>query len=232
MTSQNIEEITEDSTANSSVESFVNAEYEHGFVTDIEADTIAPGLNEDVIRKISAKKDEPEWLLKWRLDAYRHWLTMDTPEWAHVHHEEIDYQAISYYSAPKSKDDGPKSLDEVDPKLLETYEKLGIPLQEQMMLAGVAVDAVFDSVSVATTFKGKLADAGVIFCSFSEAVKDHPALVKKYLGTVVPTGDNFFAALNSSVFTDGSFCFIPECVRCPIVLSTYFRFNATTRAHS
>jgi Fe-S cluster assembly protein SufB len=211
---------------NAQVETLVNAEYEHGFVTDIETDTVAPGLSEDVIRLISKKKEEPEWLLEWRLEAYQHWLTMETPEWAHVHHEEIDYQAISYYSAPKSKDDGPKSLDEVDPKLLETYEKLGIPLQEQMMLAGVAVDAVFDSVSVATTFKGKLADAGVIFCSFSEAVKDHPELVKKYLGTVVPTGDNFFAALNSAVFTDGSFCFIPKGVRCPMELSTYFRINA------
>ncbi len=220
--SPDIEVTAEDS----SVESFVNAEYEHGFVTDIDTDTVAPGLNEDVIRLISEKKEEPEWLLEWRLGAYRHWLTMDTPKWAHVHHKEIDYQAISYYSAPKSKGDGPKSLDEVDPKLLETYEKLGIPLNEQKMLAGVAVDAVFDSVSVATTFKGKLADAGVIFCSFSEAVKDHPDLVKKYLGTVVPTGDNFFAALNSAVFTDGSFCFIPEGVRCPMELSTYFRINA------
>lgn len=225
MTSQteNVEETTAE---NDSVETLVNAEYEHGFVTDIDTDTVAPGLNEDVIRLISKKKEEPEWLLEWRLKAYQHWLTMETPEWAHVHHEEIDYQSISYYSAPKSKDDGPKSLDEVDPKLLETYEKLGIPLHEQKMLAGVAVDAVFDSVSVATTFKGKLKDAGVIFCSFSEAVKDHPDLVKKYLGTVVPSGDNFFAALNSAVFTDGSFCFIPKGVRCPMELSTYFRINA------
>ncbi len=210
-----------------SVESIVNADYEHGFVTEIDSDTIAPGLNEGVIRLISAKKGEPSWLLEWRLDAYRRWLKMQPPTWAHVHHDEIDYQAISYYSAPKSDADRPKSLDEVDPKLLETYEKLGIPLSEQKMLAGVAVDAVFDSVSVATTFKQKLADAGVIFCSFSEAVKEHPELVKRYMGTVVPSGDNYFAALNSAVFTDGSFCFIPEGVRCPMELSTYFRINAS-----
>lgn len=205
----------------------VNAKYEHGFFTDIETDTVAAGLNEDVIRLISNKKSEPEWLLEWRLNAYRHWLTLETPKWAHVHHAEIDYQAISYYSAPKSKDAGPASLDEVDPKILETYEKLGIPLHEQMMLAGVAVDAVFDSVSVATTFKGKLKDAGVIFCSFSEAVTDYPHLVQKYLGTVVPIGDNYFAALNSAVFTDGSFCYIPKGVHCPMELSTYFRINAS-----
>ncbi len=226
MTSQT-DTVARTTAENAEVQSFVNAEYEHGFVTDIETDTVAPGLNEDVIRLISKKKEEPEWLLEWRLKAYQHWLTMETPEWAHVHYEAIDYQAISYYSAPKSKDDAPKSLDEIDPKILETYEKLGIPLHEQMMLAGVAVDAVFDSVSVATTFKDKLKDAGVIFCSFSEAVKEHPELVKKYLGTVVPTADNYFAALNSAVFTDGSFCYIPKGVRCPMELSTYFRINAS-----
>lgn len=209
------------------VEELVRKDYEHGFFTDIESDTVAAGLSEETIAFISNKKEEPEWLLEWRLKAYRHWLTMKDPTWAHLDIEPIDYQAISYYSAPKSKDDGPKSLDEVDPKLLETYEKLGIPLQEQMMLAGVAVDAVFDSVSVATTFKSKLADAGVIFCSFSEAVKDHPELVKKYLGSVVPAADNFFAALNSAVFTDGSFVYIPKGVRCPMELSTYFRINAS-----
>ncbi len=215
------------STNTENVEDFVRKEYEHGFITDIEADTVPPGLNEDIITFISKKKEEPEWLLEWRLKAYRQWLKMEDPAWAHLDINQIDYHAISYYSAPKSKDDGPKSLDEVDPKLLETYEKLGIPLQEQKMLAGVAVDAVFDSVSVATTFKQKLADAGVIFCPFSEAVKDHPELVKKYLGSVVPAADNFFAALNSAVFTDGSFCYIPEGVRCPMELSTYFRINAS-----
>lgn len=209
------------------MEELVSKDYEHGFVTDIDSDTVEPGLNEDVIAFISKKKEEPEWLLEWRLKAYRQWLNMEDPTWAHLDIDPIDYQAISYYSAPKSKEDGPKSLDEVDPKLLETYEKLGIPLQEQKMLAGVAVDAVFDSVSVATTFKGKLADAGVIFCSFSEAVKDHPELVKKYLGSVVPSADNFFAALNSAVFTDGSFVYIPKGVRCPMELSTYFRINAS-----
>jgi len=214
-------------TENSNIEELVRKEYQHGFVTEIDADTVPPGLNEDVIRLISAKKDEPEWLLEWRLKAYRHWLTMTHPTWAHVQHPPIDYQAISYYSAPKSKKDGPKSLDEVDPKLLETYEKLGIPLHEQKMLAGVAVDAVFDSVSVATTFKEKLAAAGVIFCSFSEAVQNHPELVRQYLGTVVPGADNFFAALNSAVFTDGSFCYIPKNTRCPMELSTYFRINAS-----
>jgi Fe-S cluster assembly protein SufB len=208
------------------VEDFVGQKYKHGFVTDIDADTMPPGLNEDVIRLISRRKEEPAFLLEWRLQAYRHWLTMREPQWAHVRHEPIDYQAISYYSAPKRKKDGPKSLDEVDPKLLETYEKLGIPLHERAILAGVAVDAVFDSVSVATTFKGKLAEAGVIFCSFSEAVKEHPALIEQYLGTVVPAGDNFFAALNSAVFTDGSFVFVPKGVRCPMELSTYFRINA------
>ena len=208
------------------VEEFVHKDYEHGFVTDIDTDTVAPGLNEEVIALISAKKEEPEWLLEWRLEAYRHWTSMTEPEWAHVHYPAIDFQAISYYSAPKSGEDGPKSLDEVDPKLLETYEKLGIPLHEQKMLAGVAVDAVFDSVSVATTFKEKLAGAGVIFCSFSEAVQNHPDLVRAYLGSVVPAADNYYAALNSAVFTDGSFCFIPKNTRCPMELSTYFRINA------
>jgi Fe-S cluster assembly protein SufB len=208
------------------VETLVKREYEAGFYTDLEADTVPPGLNEDVIRHISNKKNEPDWLLEWRLQAYHHWLTMTEPDWAHLNIAPIDYQAISYYSAPKSKDDAPKSLDEVDPKLLETYEKLGIPLHERAILAGVAVDAVFDSVSVATTFKEKLAAAGVIFCSFSEAVQDRPDLVRKYLGSVVPQGDNFFAALNSAVFTDGSFCYIPRGVRCPMELSTYFRINA------
>ena len=208
------------------VEELVNKEYEHGFVTEIDTDTVAPGLDEEVIALISAKKEEPEWLLEWRLEAFRRWTRMAEPDWAHVHHAPIDFQAISYYSAPKAKTDGPKSLDEVDPKLLETYEKLGIPLHEQKMLAGVAVDAVFDSVSVATTFKEKLADAGVIFCSFSEAVQNHPELVRKYLGSVVPAADNYYAALNSAVFTDGSFCFIPKNTRCPMELSTYFRINA------
>lgn len=207
-------------------ETFASREYEAGFVTDIEADTLPPGLNEDVIRHISAMKEEPEWLLNWRLEAFQHWTTMREPHWAHVNYPPIDYQAISYYSAPKSREDGPKSLDEVDPKLLETYEKLGIPLREQEMLAGVAVDAVFDSVSVATTFKTKLKEAGVIFCPISEAVRDYPELVQQYLGTVVPAGDNFYAALNSAVFTDGSFVYIPKGVRCPMELSTYFRINA------
>ncbi|ROO30308.1 cysteine desulfurase activator complex subunit SufB [Salinisphaera orenii MK-B5] len=212
-------------------------EYEAGFVTDLESDTVAPGLNEDVIRFISAKKDEPQWMLDWRLESYRQWLQMRHPKWPHLHYPQIDFQSISYYSAPKSAKDKPKSLDEIDPKLLETYEKLGIPLHEQEMLAGVegaefpksnnvAVDAVFDSVSVATTFKQKLADAGVIFCSISEAIREHPELVQKYLGTVVPQGDNFFAALNSAVFTDGSFVYIPKGVTCPMELSTYFRINA------
>jgi Fe-S cluster assembly protein SufB len=207
------------------IEQLVGREYEHGFVTDIESDTVAPGLNEDVIRLISAKKNEPDWLLDWRLQAYRQWLKMPLPRWAHVHYEPIDFQAISYYSAPR-RTTGPKDLSEVDPKLLETYEKLGIPLHEQKMLAGVAVDAVFDSVSVATTFREKLREAGVIFCSFSEAVQSHPDLVRRYLGTVVPVGDNFYAALNSAVFTDGSFCYIPKGTRCPMELSTYFRINA------
>ena len=215
------------STNTENFEKLVKKEYEHGFVTDIDADTIPPGLSEEIITFISNKKEEPQWLLDWRLKAYHQWLKMKDPTWAKLDIEHIDYQAISYYSAPKSKDDAPKSLDEVDPKLLDTYEKLGIPLDEQKMLAGVAVDAVFDSVSVATTFKQKLADAGVIFCSFSEAVKEHPEIVKQYLGSVVPAADNFFAALNSAVFTDGSFCYIPKGVRCPMELSTYFRINAS-----
>jgi Fe-S cluster assembly protein SufB len=210
----------------SKVQELVNREYQHGFYTDIEADTVPPGLNEDVIRMISAKKHEPEFMLAWRLKAYRHWLTMREPTWQNVHYEPIDYQAIVYYSAPKMKGDAPKSLDEVDPELLKTYEKLGIPLHERERLAGVAVDAVFDSVSVATTFKDKLAEAGIIFCSFSEAVQNHPDLVERYLGTVVPYTDNFFATLNSAVFSDGSFCYIPKGVRCPMELSTYFRINA------
>jgi Fe-S cluster assembly protein SufB len=201
-------------------------EYQYGFVTDIEADTVAPGLNEEVIRLISAKKNEPEFMLQWRLKAYRHWLTMTEPTWANIHYPKIDYQGVIYYSAPKSKGEGPKSLEEVDPELLKTYEKLGIPLAEQKVLAGVAVDAVFDSVSVATTFKAKLKEMGIIFCSFSEAVLEHPELVQKYLGSVVPYNDNFFAALNSAVFSDGSFCYIPKGVRCPMELSTYFRINA------
>ena len=213
-------------TPNAEVDALVRREYQHGFVTDLESDTVPPGLDEDVVRLISRKKDEPEFLLEWRLKAYRHWLTMREPAWANVTHAPIDYDDISYYSAPKSKEDGPKSLDEVDPKLLETYEKLGIPLEERAALAGVAVDAVFDSVSVATTFKDKLAEQGIVFCSFSEAVREHPALVELYLGTVVPYTDNFFASLNSAVFSDGSFCYIPRGVRCPMELSTYFRINA------
>ena len=213
-------------TGQQDVEQLVARKYRHGFVTDIESDTVPPGLDESVIRHISMKKKEPEFLLQWRLRAYEHWLTMPEPDWAHVNILPIDYQAISYYSAPKKKTDGPKSLDEVDPKLLETYDKLGIPLHERARLAGVAVDAVFDSVSVATTFKQKLKDAGVIFCPFSEAVQEYPELLEKYLGMVVPPGDNFFAALNSAVFTDGSFVYIPKGVRCPMELSTYFRINA------
>ena len=202
------------------------AKYKYGFVTEIEAETAPKGLNEDTVRFISAKKNEPEWLLDWRLKAYRHWLTMADPEWAKVSYPPIDFQDAYYYSAPKSDKDGPQSLDDVDPKLLETYEKLGIPLYEQQMLAGVAVDAVFDSVSVATTFKKKLGEAGVIFCPFSEAVREHPDLVRQYLGTVVPYSDNFYATLNSAVFSDGSFVYIPKGVRCPMELSTYFRINA------
>ena len=208
------------------VENLVNRRYEHGFVTDIEMDTLPPGLDEDVIRAISARKNEPEFMLEWRLRAYHQWLQMKEPTWSHVRYTPIDYNAISFFAAPKSDKDGPKSLDEVDPKLLETYEKLGIPLHERARLAGVAVDAVFDSVSVATTFKEKLSDAGVIFCPFSEAVEKHPELVKKYLGSVVPQRDNFFASLNSAVFSDGSFVYVPKGVRCPMELSTYFRINA------
>jgi len=208
------------------LEALVNRKYEHGFVTDIPTDTCPPGLDEDVVRAISARKNEPEFLLEWRLRAYRQWLEMTEPTWAHVHYDPIDFNSISYYAAPKSDADKPQSLDEVDPKLLETYEKLGIPLHERARLAGVAVDAVFDSVSVATTFKKKLGEAGVIFCPFSEAVRDHPELVKKYLVSVVPQRDNFYAALNSAVFSDGSFVYIPKGVRCPMELSTYFRINA------
>ena len=204
----------------------VRSRYEHGFVTDIEQELVPPGLDEDVVRLISRKKGEPEFLTRWRLKAYRLWTAMDEPTWAHVRFPPIDYQAISYFAAPKNQDDAPKSLDEVDPKLLETYDKLGIPLHERAKLAGVAVDAVFDSVSVATTFKTRLAEAGVIFCSFSEAVREHPELVERYLGSVVPQRDNFFAALNSAVFSDGSFVYVPKGVRCPMELSTYFRINA------
>lgn len=204
----------------------VKQNYQHGFVTDIEMESLPPGLNEEVIRAISAKKNEPEFLLEWRLQAYRHWLTLTPPTWAHVDFPPIDFQAISYYAAPKSQKDGPKSLDEVDPEILATYNKLGIPLHEQQMLAGVAVDAVFDSVSVATTFKEKLHDAGVIFCSFSEAVEKYPELIEQHLGSVVPYRDNYYAALNSAVFSDGSFVYIPKGVRCPMELSTYFRINA------
>jgi Fe-S cluster assembly protein SufB len=209
-----------------SIETLANQEYKWGFITDIDADTVPPGLSEDTIRLISARKNEPEFMLDWRLKAYRQWLKMKEPTWANVHYPPIDYQNIIYYSAPKANKDGPKSLDEVDPQLLATYEKLGIPLRERELLAGVAVDAVFDSVSVATTFKGKLSELGIIFCSFSEAVQEHPDLVQKYLGTVVPASDNFFAALNAAVFSDGSFCYIPKGVRCPMELSTYFRINA------
>src|SRR6056300_1702313 len=213
-------------TESENLESLVNRRYEHGFITDIATDSFPPGLDENIVRAISARKNEPEWMLEWRLQAYRQWLEMEEPEWAHLHYPRINYDEISYYAAPKSDDDRPKSLDEVDPKLLETYDKLGVPLHERARLAGVAVDAVFDSVSVGTTFKKELKKAGVIFCSFSEAVEDHPELVQKYLGSVVPQRDNFFAALNSAVFTDGSFVFIPKGVRCPMELSTYFRINA------
>jgi Fe-S cluster assembly protein SufB len=214
------------STATETIEGLVQKEYKYGFYTDVETDSAPPGLNEDIIRLISAKKNEPEFMLEWRLKAYRHWLTMKEPTWPHVHHPPIDYQKAVYYSAPKKRGDGLKSLDEVDPKLLETYEKLGIPLKERERLAGVAVDAVFDSVSVGTTFQKQLAEKGILFCSFSEAAQEHPDLVKKYLGMVVPYTDNFFATLNSAVFSDGSFCFIPKGVRCPMELSTYFRINA------
>ncbi|MDP6578007.1 MAG: Fe-S cluster assembly protein SufB [Candidatus Marinimicrobia bacterium] len=208
------------------IQSRLTQEYKYGFVTDIDQETIPPGLDEEVVKTISLKKNEPDWLLEWRLKAYRQWLKMEEPNWAKVERDEMDYQAISYYAAPKSKENSPKSLDEVDPELLRTYEKLGIPLEEQKMLAGVAVDAVFDSVSVATTFKEELKKAGVTFCSFSDAVQKHPELVRKYLGSVVPYTDNFFASLNSAVFSDGSFVHIPKGVKCPMELSTYFRINA------
>jgi Fe-S cluster assembly protein SufB len=213
-------------TPDNDVQLLANREYKYGFVSEIEADTIPAGLNEEIVRTISTIKNEPEWLLEWRLKAFRQWLTMTEPSWANVHYPAIDYQAQTYYSAPKSQKDGPQRLEDVDPELIKTYEKLGIPLQEQKLLAGVAVDAVFDSVSVATTFREKLAEAGIIFCSFSEAVKEHPELVRKWLGSVVPYTDNFFATLNSAVFSDGSFAYIPRGVRCPMELSTYFRINA------
>ena len=214
------------STATNELEVLASQEYKYGFVTDIEQDTLPPGLSEDTVRFISAKKNEPAWLLEWRLKAFGQWRKMKEPRWPNVHYPPIDYQAISYYSAPKSENDKPKSLDEVDPELLATYEKLGIPLEERAALAGVAVDAVFDSVSVATTFREQLAAAGIIFMSISEAVREHPELVRRYLGSVVPPSDNYFAALNSAVFSDGSFVFIPKGVRCPMELSTYFRINA------
>ena len=213
-------------TTDNEVKELIKREYEHGFVTEIETDSFEPGLNEDVIRRLSEIKQEPEFMLNWRLKAYRRWLGMDDPTWAHVDYPRMDYNAISYYSAPKKKEDMPQSLDDVDPELLRTYEKLGIPLHEREKLAGVAVDAVFDSVSIGTTFKDQLAEAGVIFCPISEAVQKYPELVEKYLGSVVPAGDNFFAALNSAVFSDGSFVYIPKGVRCPLELSTYFRINA------
>jgi Fe-S cluster assembly protein SufB len=214
------------STATDTIESLVKQEYKYGFVTDVESDSAPPGLNEDIVRLISSKKKEPQWLTDWRLKAFRYWLTLKPPTWQFVHYPPIDFQDITYYSAPKQKGDAPKSLDEVDPKLLEMYEKLGIPLRERARLAGVAVDAVFDSVSVGTTYREELAKQGIIFCSFSEAVQEHPELVKKYLGSVVPYTDNYYAALNSAVFSDGSFCYIPKGVRCPMELSTYFRINA------
>src|SRR5450755_1548122 len=214
------------STATETIEDLVKTEYKYGFVTDVETESTPPGLSEDTIRLISRKKNEPEWLLEWRLKAFRHWLTMPEPTWQFVKYPKINFQDITYFSQPKPPANAPKSLDEVDPKLLETYEKLGIPLREHAKLAGVAVDAIFDSVSVGTTFRKQLAEKGVIFCSFTEAVHDHPELVKKYLGSVVPHTDNYYAALNSAVFTDGSFCYIPKGVRCPMELSTYFRINA------
>ena len=208
------------------IDTLIRREYQAGFVTDIESETLPPGLSEDVVRFISMRKGEPDWLLEWRLGAYRHWRSAPTPTWAHLHFPPIDYDAISYFSAPKRPEDRPQSLADVDPELLRTYEKLGIPLHEQESLAGVAVDAVFDSVSIGTTFKAKLAEAGVIFCSFAEAVREHPELVRKYLGSVVPVRDNFYATLNSAVFSDGSFVYVPRGVRCPMELSTYFRINA------
>ena len=214
------------SSSQKAVTDLIGKGYQHGFFTDIEADTVAPGLNEETIRLISARKQEPRWLLEARLKAYHHWLTLTEPQWATVTHPPIDFQAISYYSAPRKKGEGPQSLDEVDPQLLDAYNKLGIPLEEQKALAGVAVDAVFDSVSVATTFRSNLAEAGVIFCAISEAVREYPELVQQYLGSVVPHTDNYFACLNAAVFTDGTFVYIPEGVRCPMELSTYFRINA------
>jgi Fe-S cluster assembly protein SufB len=214
------------SASTTGLDELISREYQHGFVTDLAADALPSGLSEDVIRLISAKKDEPAFMLEWRLVAYRHWLTMTEPRWATIRHPPIDYQGIVYYSAPTAQRNRPKSLDEVDPELLRTYEKLGVPLEERELLAGVAVDAVFDSVSVATTFREKLAELGIVFCSFSDAVQHHAELVQKYLGSVVPHTDNFFAALNSAVFSDGSFCYIPPGVRCPMELSTYFRINA------
>jgi Fe-S cluster assembly protein SufB len=214
------------STATETIESLVKQEYKYGFVTDVESESAPPGLNEDIVRLISGKKGEPQWMLDWRLKAFRHWQTMTEPTWQFVKYPNIDFQDITYYSAPKQKTDGPKSLDEVDPKLLETYEKLGIPLRERERLAGVAVDAVFDSVSVGTTYRDQLAAKGIIFCSMSEAVKEHPELVKKYIGSVVPYTDNYYATLNCAVFSDGSFVYIPKGVRCPMELSTYFRINA------
>ena len=215
-------------TDNQTIEKIINQDYQHGFSTDIDQESLPPGLNEDTIRAISVKKNEPEFMLQWRLKAYQHWLTLTEPHWASVHYPKIDYQEIVYYSAPKSDKDRPKNLDDIDPDILKTYEKLGIPLKEQKMLAGVAVDAVFDSVSVATTFKDKLAEQGIIFCSFSEAVQKHPQLVKQYLGSVVSYADNFYACLNAAAFSDGSFCYIPKGVRCPMELSTYFRINAAS----
>src|SRR4029077_1535545 len=212
--------------ANEAIRDLTQQEYKWGFTSPIESDFTPRGLNEDVIRLISAKKNEPEFMLEWRLKAYRHWLTMKEPTWQNVHYPPIDYQSIYYYAAPKAKGPAPKSLDEVDPEIRKTFDKLGISLKEQEILSGVAVDAIIDSVSVATTFKEKLSEQGIIFCSFSEAVREHPELVKKYLGTVVPYKDNFFAALNAAVFSDGSFCFVPKGVRCPMELSTYFRINA------
>jgi Fe-S cluster assembly protein SufB len=208
------------------LDALVSRSYQHGFVTDIESESLPPGLDEDTVRAISRIKGEPQFLTDWRLKAFRHWLTLREPQWAHLRPYSVDFQALSYYSAPKAKTDGPKSLDEVDPKLLATYEKLGVPLHERARLAGVAVDAVFDSVSVATTFKDRLEKAGVIFCSFSDAVRKHPELIERYLGTVVPISDNFYACLNSAVFSDGSFVYVPKGVRCPMELSTYFRINA------
>ncbi len=214
------------STATSTIQELANREYQHGFVTDIETDSFPPGLSEDTVCALSEIKGEPSWLREWRLKAYRHWLTMEEPRWwPKLKIAPIDYQAVRYYSAPKPKKKL-NSLDEVDPEVRATFDKLGISLDEQMRLSGVAVDAVFDSVSVATTFRGKLAEVGVLFCSFSEAVKEYPELIRKYLGSVVPYNDNFFAALNSAVFSDGSFCYIPKGVRCPMELSTYFRINA------